>query len=209
MSKQDLYNQLPIIIRRLFTWGLLSAGLFLVVWYFGGYNLWGRFLQFFLNIFLFPMDIQFEAGTSQSAAFIYTFALENGERGQLVFPANMLHSVIVEVVTLLALWPHKNYKLLLRLAAWCLLFTILYQCFNVGIQLYAIKIGPEAASKYKLFWEETWWYLTVNKVAAFDKFLLRYWAGFPIFMCALTADYFFGKKYRAKAVPKKSARPKK
>jgi len=208
MSRQDVYNQLPAIIRRLFTWALLAVGVFLLFWYYGGYNLWGHFLEFVFNIALFPMDIVYKPGISQGASFVYTFTLENGQTGQVHFLVNMLHIVLLEVITFLAVWPHKNLKSFFRLAGWTLVFTVLYQCFNVGIQLYAAKIGPSMASELKIFWEETWWHRLIDKVAKFDKFILRYWGGFPVFLFALVADYFTKKPYSSKKAEGKPSRRK-
>ncbi len=194
MNRDQFYEQLPRIGKRLFTWGILSAAVFLTLWYIGGFNLWGRFLELCLKVVTLGKDISFAPGNSETAAFVYKFGLEDGRQASLTFPVNRLNSSMVEVVTLLAVWPYRGRSDFFKLVAWCLLFTVLYQCFNVWIQLYDVKIGPQFAGSYGIFWEDTLGYRIVAKVAAFDKFILRYWAGFPIFLCALVAFYFSQQK---------------
>ena len=204
MTKQDFYNQLPSLAKRLFTLGLGAALAFLVFWYYGGHNLWGYFLGGVFKITGFFMNIHFQSGNSENAAFFYTFALEDGRMANLTFPINRLNSNMVEVVTLLAIWIYRPARSFFRIALWCLLFTVLYHWCHVVLQLYIVKIGPNFANNYHIFWEQTAWYLIVNKIATFDMLLLRYWAGFPIFLFALVTDYFFGKRKGTSKKPKKT-----
>lgn len=193
MTRDEFYQQLPRFGKRLFTWGILSAAVFLILWYIGGFNVWGWFMALWLRMLPLGMDISFAPGNSETAAFIYKFNLEDGRQASLTFPINRLNSCMVEVITLLAVWPYRGCSGFLKLAAWCLIFTIFYQCFNVWVQLYDVKIGPQFAGSYGIFWEETLGYRILTKIAAFDKFILRFWAGFPIFLFALVAFYFTQK----------------
>ena len=189
MNRDQLYQHLPLLIKRLFTWGLLASTLFLSFWYFGGLNLWGPFVSVPLKMAWFLGDIQFQSGSTESAALLMDVVLEHGGSAQLKFPINLLNMSVVEVITLLALLPRDNWKSFFRLAAWCFLFTWMYHCFHASLQLYQMKIGPDLAGQVGMFWEPTTWYTIVENIAAFDTFILRYWAGFPIFGLALLVDH--------------------
>lgn len=203
MNKVEFYAQLPKLMKRLFTWGVGAAALFLLLWYRAGFhNLWGYTLDFFLNFLAPIMDIHYEAGTVKRAAFISSVAIE-GKNIELNFLANPLNTVLVEVVTLIGLWPHQKWGKTFRLIGFCFLFTILYQSFNVGIQLYANEIGPSLANRLELYYEPTWWHTFIAKLASFDKLILRFWAGFPIFLCALMANFLFEAKFQKSDVVKK------
>lgn len=191
--RKELYGQLPALMRRLFTLGLGCAVLFLTAWYLGGYNLWGHFLDVCLNVTAPFFNLSFQPGDSDSASFWHKVTL-GGTATELEFKINLLSAHMVEVVTLLAIWPYTNLKQFLRLAAWCLLFTVLYQTFNIVIQTYVIEIGPKLANRLEIFYEETLWFRFIKKVASFDMFILRYWAGFPIFLFALLANNLIGPK---------------
>ena len=202
MNRGDLYGHLPSLLKRLFTLGLGSATLFLVLWYYGGYNIWGYFLDFCMNITAPFYGLTFESGTTSTASFWHTVTIE-GNTTELEFKINLLSTHMVQVVTLLAIWPYRNKTHFFRLAAWCLLFTVLYQTFNVVIQTYYIQIGPKLATRLEIFWEDSFWFRVVRKIAVFDKLILRYWAGFPIFMFAFLADAFFGAKVESKKARQK------
>ena len=205
MNKQELYGQLPNLLKRLFTYGLLSAVLFLVFWYLGGgMKIWGHFLDFAMNLTAFYYPVQFDSTGGRGAAMLHTLTLENGRNVELEFATNMLSVHMVQVVTFLATWPHRRFSSFLRLAGWCVLFTVLYQTFNIVVQLHIQEIGPMLATRLEVMWEETTWYHIMQKVAGFDEVILRYWAGFPIFLCAMVADYFtVGKQSKQSASKKK------
>lgn len=178
MKREVVQTLLPRLLKRLFTFGLLSAAIFLAFWYGGGLNLWGALLEI---AFIPLMDVTFEPGNFREAAFLLNVPLESGGMSQLTFPANQLNSSLVTVVTLLAMWPHRDLKAGLKLTGWCLLFILLYHLFQISIQLYQVRIGPDFANQQKIFWESSTWYLLIENIAAFDKFILRYWGGFPAF----------------------------
>ena len=189
-GKAEFYGQLPILGRRLFTRGVPAAVLFLVFWYLlKGDVIWGYFMNMCMKLtaFYFPVTFEPEAGK-----FVHSFS-HSGKTVACVFDTNLLHTGLVQAITVLAMWPHRNRAALFRLAGWCLLFSVLYQTFDVVIQLYAQKIGPKMADTLQIFYEETTYNRIIAKIASFDKFILRYWAGFPVFMFALVADYFFAK----------------
>ncbi len=198
MTRDELYAHLPQLIRRLFTYGLGSAVLFFVFWYMGGHNLWGHFLGVCLKLTAFFYDLRFQPGTAESASILHHMVIEGGPPAgiDLEFKINLLSAHMVEVITLLAMWPSANKKEFFRLAFWCLACTVLYQTFNVLVQLHVQEIGPKLATRFEVMWEwdGSWWYALVKKVSNFDKFILRYWAGFPIFLCALVLNYFTTKK---------------
>ena len=193
MNREALYGSLPSLLRRLFTIGVGSAVLFLAIWYSGGHNIWGHFLDICMNITAPFYNLSFESGSSSTASFWHAVTIE-GNQTELEFKINLLSAHMVQVVTLLAIWPYRNKKHFLRLVFWSLLFTVLYQTFNVVIQTYYMQIGPKMATRLEIFWEETFWFRVVRKVAVFDKLILRYWAGFPIFMFAFLADAFIGSR---------------
>ncbi len=193
MTKQELYGQLPVLGRRLFTRGVPAAVLFLVFWYLlHGDIIWGHFLNLCLKLTAFYFPVSFEP---DHAKFVHAFTYSE-KTVSVVFDMNLLHMGMVQVITLLAMWLHRRWQDLLRLIAWCLLFSVLYQTFDVVIQLYSQKIGPKMADTLQIFYEETTYLRIVQKIASFDKFILRYWSGFPIFMFALVADYFFAMNRR-------------
>jgi len=200
MKRAELYAQLPLLMRRLFTLGLGAAIAFFVFWYMGGHNLWGHFLGFCLKITAFFYDLRFVPGDSEHAAILHHMFIEGGPASgiDLEFKINLLSAHMVEVVTLLAMWPTANRMAHLRLALWCLLFTVLYQTFDVLIQLHVQEIGPKLATRFEVMWEYdgSLWYKFIRKLSNFDKFILRYWAGFPIFLCALVLDHFTSKRLK-------------
>ena len=209
MNREEFYSQLPRLLKRLFTWGLAAATLFLVLWYFGGLNVWGYLLTPIVKISNGWGPIHFQPGDMSSAQIIYSLALD-GASADLSFPVNQLNSSLVEVITLLGIWPYRDAKSLLKLAFWCLLITLAYHCFMVNIQFLETRLGPDLANRRGVFWEETISYQFIHKIAAFDKFILRFWAGFPIFAIGLSANYFFAPTgSRIELTPKSKPRPKK
>lgn len=196
MAKQDLYNQLPGLLKKLFTWGLLAAILFLVVWYNGGINLYGIFLAPIAD-FLIPLaNITYESGSTGSAKFIYQVNIEDVGGRDLTFVANQLNSSSLEVITLLAMWPRKSWKELFKLAAWCMFFLMCYHTFQIFIQCYNYQIGPELANSLNTFWEPSGWKTLIRNISKFDLFILRYWAGFPVFGLGLVAHHFLSPKLK-------------
>lgn len=203
MEREVLYAKLPLLIRRLFTWGLLASTVFLVIWYTGGAQLWGWFLALILRPFGFLMDIHFD-GTS----FIYTVPIAMSQSSELAFPINQMNLSMVEVVTLLATWPKEKPKEKLKLVFWCFVLIVAYHLFDLIIQLYRIQIGQDFANRERVFWEPTLWYSFISHVAAFDKFILRFWGGFPVFGLALLCRTWFSN-IRAQAGKQKPPRGKK
>jgi len=191
MTRRDYYDALPRMIVKLFTFGLGSAALFLFLWYMGGYHLWGWILDGVLKVGAFGMDIQYEAGD-----FVYYVDLGNGLVSEPAFPINPLNLAIVEVITLLACWPHKSAKSAFKIAGWSLLFLLVYQMMGIVLQFLNIEMGPDLANRHQILWqwESSWVYPIINKLAAFDKFVVRYWAGFPVFGTAFFVDAFLAQK---------------
>jgi len=194
MDREVLYGRIPDLLRRLFTLGLGSAGLFLLLWYFGGDRVWGHIMGLAWKPLRFWMDIQFEMDS-----FVYRISLDDGRISELTYPINQLNLSFVEVVTLFALWPHEKAGQALKLAAWCLGLLFLYHHFSLWIQLLNIELGPEFANRQRIFWESTFTYSLVAKVAAFDKLILRYWAGIPVFGLGLFVHgYLTSRKLKSK-----------
>jgi len=186
MNKQELYAQLPRIIRRLFSLGLLAATVFLLIWYLaGGYNFWGHFL----TVILFPFNIDYVAGSTKSAVLVVDVQL-GGKTLQPSYFINQLNSNMVMLVTLLATWIRGDWRPFLKLCGWCLVFLLMYQAFSVLLQFQYARVGPQMADSAGVFWEETTWYLILSKLASFDKMLLRYFMWIPIFLGALSMLFF-------------------
>lgn len=194
MSKQEFYDQLPNLLKRLFTWGLLAAIVFLFLWYNGGINVYGYLLAPIANILIPIAKISFEPGSTASAKFAYEIDIVGVGPQALSFLANQLNSTMLEVVTLLAMWPKKNWRNFLKLIGWCLFFLVLYHTFQIFIQCYNIQIGGKLANTLNLFWEPSGWKTFVRNVSKFDLFILRFWGGFPVFGLALVAHHFLSPK---------------
>lgn len=207
MSKEELYNQLPLLLRRLFTWGLVAAVVFLLAWYGGGINIYGYFLRPIADLLVFNADIGFEPGSTSTAQFLYKIQIEGVGSRELTFAINQFNSSMLEVVTLLAMWPKKNWKNFSILTLWCLLFLVLYHTFQMFIQCYHYQIGSDLANSLNMFWEPSGWKTFVKNVSKFDLFILRFWAGFPIFGLGLIAHHFLSPKLKIGA-NKQSARGK-
>lgn len=185
MRRDEIHQEIPRLLRRLFTWGVAASVLFLLIWYHGGQIIWGHYMDLVLNVLAFPMDLTFDA---QAQGFAYTVEWGLGLQNELFFPTNLFNLSLVELVMLLAVWPHANRKQAFQLIAWSLLFITLYHAFNTVVQLQTIRWGPELAARHGMMWESSWTYAVLHKVAAFDKFILRYWGGFPVFGLALLAQ---------------------
>ena len=59
------------------------------------------------------------------------------------------------------------------------------------------------ADRLKVFWEPSAWYEVVRHLAAFDKFILRYYAAFPVFGMGLVCRYFLEQR-KVKKVQEKT-----
>lgn len=209
MTKDELYASVPKILKRLMLLGLPAACLFLAFWYYGGVNLYGHFMEFTLQPFTGLMDLKFMPDEPGRAAFAYRFTYE-GDLGQLDFPINLWHLTMVQIVTLLAIWPHKSVGRFLHLMFWCFFLLWGYHIFNMCIQLIDIQIGPRYANEKGIFWEPTLTHQIVSKIAAFDKFIGRYWGGFAIFLGALIAEVMVYRKVnQSKSDAGKSEKAKK
>ena len=205
MTKQEFYDQLPRVTRRLYTYGLGSAALFLLFWYSGGYNLWGYMLDLIFDLLSFFVDVRYESGSTRKAALVYYFTSQTGSSHEVAYKMNQLNSNLVVLVTLMGTWIHRDLRGFLRLAAWLLGFTLCYQLFSIGLQLYVAEIGPDLATRLGVYWEETTGYFAVYKLAAFDKFILRYFAFIPIFLSSLVAIYFTTNSVDSPETGKKQA----
>lgn len=194
MSKKEFYQQLPSLLRRLFTWGLLAAVVFLLLWYNGGINVYSYFLAPLANLLIPIAQISYEPGSISAAQFIYQIQVEGVGARELTFSANQLNSSFLEVVTLLAMWPKKSWLDFLKLCGWCLLFLIFYHSFQIFIQCYNYQIGPELANSLNLFWEPSGWKSIIRNISKFDLFILRFWAGFPVFGFGLVAHHLLSPK---------------
>jgi len=201
MNKQEFYAQLPRIRKRLFLFGIPAAAVFLVVWYLGGYHLWGRLLDGFMAILVFPMDLHYEPGSTAQASLVYSFEA-GGRNLELNYLVNQLSSNLVVLVTLLATWPHASLKRFFILAGWCLLFILIYMSASVVVQLQYTRIGPDVASSVGIFWDDNLTYRIVRKLSAFDKFILRYFAWIPVFLASLVTMYFLGARSTKRKVKK-------
>jgi hypothetical protein len=198
MTKDELYASVPTILKRLMLIGLPAAGVFLAFWYYGGINIYGHFMDLTLTPFKGIMDLKFRPDQPSHAAFDYRFMYE-GEPGQLGFPINLWHLTMIQLVTLLAVWPHKSAGRFIHLLFWSLFFLWAYHVFNMCIQLIDIQYGPRYANQKGVFWEPTLIYQVASKIAAFDKFIGRYWFGFPIFLAALIVESLVFKRFARKA----------
>ena len=189
---------MPRIIRRLFTFGLLAAAIFLAFWYLGGgYNIWGHFL----TVVLFPFGIDFLEGSTRAAVLVIDVEM-GGKTMQPSYFINQLNSNMVMLVTLLATWIRTDWRSYLKLCGWCLVFLLLYQAFSVLLQFQYARVGHQMADRAGIFWEETTWYLIVSKLASFDKMLMRYFMWIPVFLGALSMLYFTGGSKKGKKAAK-------
>ncbi|MDJ0842296.1 MAG: hypothetical protein QNK37_37690 [Acidobacteriota bacterium] len=191
MKKSEFYARIPLIKRRLFTRGLPAAAVFLTLWYLGGYHLWG----YLLDALLFPVNIDYDPLSTLRASLLY--GVEMG--GRTYYPSyliNQFNSNMVMLVTLLATWPHESARDFFKVSGWCLFYLLLYQFLSIFIQLHHAAIGPDLANRAGVFWEETNWYLFMRKLAAFDKFIMRFFFWIPIYMASLVTIYFMGKSKR-------------
>ena len=91
-------------------------------------------------------------------------------------------------MTLLGAWRHRSVKAGFRLAGWSVLILLGYQAIAFLAHCHAVEIGPDFANSQHIMWESSWWYVFMKNVAAFQTFILRYWAGFPVFALALLAN---------------------
>jgi len=198
MDKQTLYQQLPRITLRLFVIGLPAAMVFIFCWYtLDASHLWGRILAFFMDIIF---DVSYDA---KHAALAYHFSAIPGTTQTSEYAVNQMNSNLIVLVTLMATWPYSSFKDFLKVAAWCFLFTILYQIFSIYIQTCSARLGPELAGRLGIFWEDSVQHRVVRKIANFDKMILRYFGWFPIFLCSLVAIYFTHRR-KGSSQPAKS-----
>lgn len=193
MVKSEFYRAfLGKVIKRMFTLGILFVGLFLGFWYLlDGFLVWGNILDVVFRLTSFVFDISFDpSGGLDNAAFIYKVEL-GGVLQDVGYKLNPLSSNLVVLVLILGAWPHPNFKAFAKFACWSLFFTLLYQVFSTWLQLHYVSMNPNTADRFGLYWEDTSWYRVMDKLAGFDKFILRYFAAFPLVGIALIARYFF------------------
>lgn len=190
MTKNELYQQLPSVLRRVFTWGLASSALFLVFWYLGGRNLWGPLVTVFVSVLPGLGEVSFQAGNSQTAMILCDALVDGSYPVQISFPINILNLTVIEVLTLLAVFPREQRAQMFKTGLWSMVFLLLYHVAHAYLQLYKMKIGPEIANQIGIFWEETTWFWLIHKLGAFDVFLVRYWGGIPIFFSAFVLQHF-------------------
>lgn len=203
MTREEFYSRLPQLLKRLFIFGVPAAILYILVWYLGGRNIYGHLLAALFSPISPLGNIDFSSGNATTAQLIYTVTMEGGMQADLTFPINQLNSSMIEVVTLVAFWPYRKSADFFKLAAWSLLFLVVYHFCLIHLQFYSIEIGPKLANDFNLFWEKSNWYIFIKNLSAFDKFIGRYWAGFPIFGIALLCNHLFTKKAEEKKTPSK------
>jgi len=192
MTRDELYSRAPQILRRIFLFGLPASALFFLLWYkAGGITLWGQWITLCLKPLSFIMPIHFE--TDQ---FVGSVTLVTGKVSELVYNANQFNLSLATLITLFVILPHVEPRKSLSLALWLVLLVTLWHMFMVLLQLHHTAIGPEFANRHKLFWESGAYYRTIHWLANFDKLILRYWAGFWIFLAALAANNLF-RRHRA------------
>lgn len=192
MNKAQLYKEfLPKLIKRMLLVGLPCVVAFWVFWYkMDGYGAWTWFLDIIFSGLSFVLPITYDPGTNlDTAAFFYTVQIQ-GPSYDIGYKVNNYSANLVVLVLLVLGWPHKNWSGLVKTTAWCLLFLVLYQIFSTWIQMYYTSISPGFADRNKIFWEPSAWHSFLNRIVGFDKFILRYYACFPIFGLALVARYF-------------------
>lgn len=194
MTKDELYASVPKILNRTFLFGLPAACVFFALWYYGGINLYGHFMDVTLTPFKGVMDLKFVPDQPSHARFAYRFMYE-GEPGLLDFPINLWQLTMVQIVTLLAIWPHKNVGRFFHLLFWSIFFLWIYHVFNMCIQVIDTQIGPKYANQKGVFWEPSLGYTLISKIAAFDKFIGRYWFGFVVFLAALITEAMVFSKF--------------
>ena len=182
-----------VILIRLGLFGLPAGMLAAYLWYVGGAAWWGSFLLIPARILIFWTEITFDG-----REFTYAVPLELGGTSALVYQINQLNLTFLEIVTLFAAWRHTSAKAAFKLLGWCVLWLVLYHVFSLFIQCYSLEIGPDFANQQHIMWESSWWFRVIKNVAAFDKFLLRFWAGFPVFGLALVLSLFTFKAKRKK-----------
>ncbi|CAM2008568.1 hypothetical protein [Acanthopleuribacter pedis] len=190
MTKNEIYQQLPSVLRRLFTWGLGGSVLFLAFWYYGGLNLWGSVIAWLLSFAPGLGEISFRAGGSNDAAILCDALIDGMYDVQITFPVNILNLTIIEVITLLAIFPADRREAMLKTGLLSFFFLPLYHVAHSWLQLYKMKIGPDVANQIGIFWDETTWFLVIHKLGSFDVFLVRYWGGIPIFILAFMVQHF-------------------
>lgn len=202
MNREQVYREfIPRLLKRSII-GALCTVVFLLCWYqLDAWLLWGYFLDIFFSMTSWLFDISFEEGKDlSSAAFFYSWKGE-GASGDVGYKINNLNPTLAVLVLLMGSWPHKDFKSFLSFFAWSFLFTIVYHIGSVWVQVYYQTLSPGFADRMGLFWEDSLWYSIMNRVAGFDKFILRYYATFPVMGCALTVRYFtadlFKKKQKA------------
>lgn len=199
MTKNEIYQQLPSVLKRLFTWGLGGSILFLVFWYYGGLNLWGSLVSGLLSLTPGLGEISFRAGSTHDAAILCDTVIDGMHAVQLNFPVNILNLVIIEVITMLAVFPANRRGAMIKTGLWSFLLLVIYHVAHAYLQLYKMKIGPDVANQIGIFWDETTWFLIIHKLGSFDVFLVRYWGGFPIFILAFMIQHFLAFPKKASA----------
>jgi len=200
MNKATLYREfLPKLIRRMAFVGLPSSVAFLLLWYrLDMYVLYGHFLDLLFSLTSSLFKITFEAGDSlDGAAFFYTVVVD-GVSSDIGYKLNNHSPNMVVLVLLVMGWPHKDKQAFFKLALLSFLLLVFYQMLSTWTQVYYTRISPGFADRNKLFWQPSLWHSLLNRVVGFDKFILRYYAAFPIFGLSL-AGLWFGRRSKPKA----------
>lgn len=183
-----------VVLTRLFLLGIPAGFLAALIWYRGGGStFWGYVLLGIAKVAVFWTEVGFDGHELK-----YAVELELGGSSFLGFPVNQVNLTVIECATLFAAWRHASLKAALRLAAWTLAILLLYQTFSFFIQCYIVEIGPDFANRQHIMWEPPSWYPVAKKIASFDKFLLRFWAGFPIFGSAIALNHFVRRSKKRK-----------
>lgn len=194
MNKQTFYREfLAKFIKRFLIFGLPGCVVFVLFWYLmNGYAIWGSILDFCATPISFLIDIDYESGRLERAGLVQAVTVY-GKDLEIVYKVNQLNSNLVVLVMIFCTWPHKSWGDALKLVPLLFVFTVGYQLFSVWILSYESALGPQMADRLKVFWEPNAWYETIRHIAAFDKFILRYYAAFPIFGAGIVVRYFLTK----------------
>ena len=140
---------------------------------------------------------------------VYRATLDNGARPTINFSVNQLNTSIVEIITMLAIWPHQSVARFFRLAGICFVLALFCHCGEFFIQSYYGLIGPDVANKLGILYERPPHYTLVKYLSHFDKFIFRFWSGFPIFGLGLVITFFLDRRAEQKAVTPASGKKRK
>jgi len=184
-TSANRYDFVPVLLKRLFTWGILSSALFFGVWYFGGIHVWGYVVNFLIQLVSFFQVNSFY--NLDQEAVVFLISLNDSPPVEVGYFANQWNLAICEVILLLSLWwDGKKPKKGILIAA-CIGLLLIYQVFQVFLHISVQAMGPDLPNQLGFMWEYDGnvLYLALRKLQLFETFIARYWAGFPIFGVAV------------------------